>query len=271
LNKNKLLGWTAAVICTLIPIYIAHRGFEFIQDYRSLWTFFMIPSIILMRMYPRRLTIYGTLALFMPLAALLEYHYFPEANNMVKAFDMTRPFVNITLHLTIGYLLMTNQKLVKKVKCMSYTDSLTGVRNRRFFDEFIQTNAPPLLLILIDIDYFKKINDTYGHACGDQALQWIAQIIQSQARETDRVARIGGEEFAVLLPNTLLPEGLEMAERLRQSVANHHFTFQQCSIPITVSIGISELEFEKKEELVRRADQALYQAKANGRNQVVVK
>ncbi|MEO0826553.1 MAG: GGDEF domain-containing protein, partial [Cyanobacteria bacterium J06642_9] len=129
----------------------------------------------------------------------------------------------------------------------------------------------PFAIMIFDIDYFKRINDTFGHAAGDEALRAFATVLRNHTREVDVLSRLGGEEFGILMPETDLPEALHAAERLRQAVESVKVNFKTNQISMTTSIGIATLH-ESDEELhtlLSRADQSLYQAKAMGRNQVV--
>ncbi len=127
---------------------------------------------------------------------------------------------------------------------------------------------------MIDIDEFKKVNDSYGHEAGDLVLQQVAAVVKSSLRETDLLGRMGGEEFAVILPDTALEDAVVLAERARQSIANTYFEIagQVLSKPITISIGVATLtdEILGITDLLRNADAALYRAKHSGRNCVVV-
>jgi len=153
-------------------------------------------------------------------------------------------------------------------------DALTGLGNRRKFDEAfsveinrIQRHGGKLCIMMADIDHFKKINDRYGHGVGDEVLVQFGELLCLLVRPTDIVARIGGEEFAVLMPHTEISKAAATAERLRTSQADRHFG--PLTEPVTVSIGVAELEEgEDCESLLRRADQALYSAKRSGRNKV---
>jgi diguanylate cyclase (GGDEF)-like protein len=161
---------------------------------------------------------------------------------------------------------------------LAMTDFLTGLFNRRFFiqrstDEVkrAKRNAEPLALLMLDFDEFKKVNDTFGHETGDLALQQVASVMSTSLREIDILGRMGGEEFAVLLPNTSLEEALLLAERVRQSIENISFEKSKGLLKITASIGVAAFtdEMSDIDDLIRNADNALYQAKANGRNCVV--
>jgi len=164
-------------------------------------------------------------------------------------------------------------------------DALTGFYNRRQLEERIKqevSNAKrqnaPLCGIMTDIDYFKNVNDTYGHAAGDIVLKTIAKIIRGQLREYDIAGRYGGEEFSILLPFTKIEEAQMVAERLRKTIENKTVDISKAapdadnkSIKITLSLGIYEMrETDNDEDLLKKADKALYHAKNTGRNKVVV-
>jgi diguanylate cyclase (GGDEF)-like protein len=125
--------------------------------------------------------------------------------------------------------------------------------------------------MMMDIDYFKHVNDTYGHLSGDQVLKVLSQVSQSVNRQTDILARLGGEEFAVFMPDTSQAEAVEVAERLRLALANTAMTLPEGqSIHITVSIGVTSIQATDShiDDLLKRADAALYAAKNSGRNRV---
>ncbi len=157
-------------------------------------------------------------------------------------------------------------------KDQSTVDPLTGVTNRRTMDAMLAEwleNKVPHAIILLDLDHFKSVNDTYGHAVGDKVLQFLAKHMQSVAREGDVCCRYGGEEFVMLLPNTTAKEAEEVAEQLRKKLAE---TESPCGRPVTLSAGIAlypEMA-PTTETLIEAADGALYEAKQAGRNQVKV-
>jgi len=154
-------------------------------------------------------------------------------------------------------------------------DGLTGVYNRRRFDEklteytlLFRRTGRPFSLLLIDADHFKRINDSHGHAVGDDVLQQLAQLIQSSLRTTDFVARYGGEEFAVLLPEIAQPDTPEVvAEKIRAAVAEADFPAVG-HVTVSIGVGLADPADNSHSALIKRADQQLYQAKAAGRNQV---
>ena len=158
-------------------------------------------------------------------------------------------------------------------------DALTGLNNRRQFEirlgeQYAASNRQntPLCAIMIDIDYFKKSNDTYGHAIGDKVLKTVASIIKEHLREYDIPSRYGGEEFCILLPHTTIQEAQIVAERLRSAVESTKIELDsKQSINLTISLGLSELDIkDMPEDLYMKADSALYKAKESGRNKVVV-
>lgn len=155
-------------------------------------------------------------------------------------------------------------------------DSLTGIGNRVAMQQTLQRDIDTaqrheqaLSVLMIDIDYFKYVNDTYGHSAGDTVLEKVAQHIQKQLRTTDAMFRYGGEEFLAVMPNTCSQHASLVAERLRDSLVNLKITHEDHVITITASIGCATLRIEDTQQtLLQRADVALYAAKKNGRNQV---
>jgi len=161
------------------------------------------------------------------------------------------------------------------------TDPLTALNNRRFFEQRLveefdraRRTRRPLCCLMIDIDFFKQVNDTHGHQVGDKVLQRVSQTMVEQMRRTDVLARYGGEEFVVLLPETLATTAMDVAERLRARVASEMIALDDGGeLSITISIGLSVLDSSTSDQdtpktLVAYADQALYKAKHGGRNRV---
>ncbi len=166
---------------------------------------------------------------------------------------------------------------VERANKLATTDDLTGLWNRRYFMDALDGELERarrydhlFSLLTLDIDYFKHINDTFGHAAGDMVLQHMAEILKSSIRQPDVAARIGGEEFSLILPNTGLDDALTLAERLRWSIEKTPAAYQDREIFYTVSIGAAAYHpnIHNKDELLRLADKALYRAKNEGRNRV---
>ena len=179
----------------------------------------------------------------------------------------------------------------EKLRNLSYMDPLTDLANRRHFDECFtrewlqgQRKKQQIAFIMIDIDFFKKVNDNYGHQVGDMVLVKLVTLMREQVRSSDIVARYGGEEFAIILPDTGIHIAHEVAERIRHEVENQKLSFNDQTLGVTVSIGLASLSqithqmgaLKKGQDgldklLLGKADEALYQAKQTGRNQVVIK
>ncbi len=164
-------------------------------------------------------------------------------------------------------------------------DALTGFYNRQQLDERIKQeisnakrNHTPLCVIMTDIDFFKRVNDTYGHSTGDLVLKTVAKIMRSHLREYDIAARYGGEEFVIILPSTKEDEAQHVAERLRKAIEKKIIDIEKVNtknneknISVTISLGVYSYHLnDKPANVIMNADKALYQAKENGRNQVVV-
>jgi len=186
----------------------------------------------------------------------------------------------------------TGQRMVKTLKDLANTDRLTQVANRNMFYTRLKEEIKwalrrraPLALIIIDIDYFKAINDRFGHLAGDEVLKQLATLIQGSLRKGDLLARVGGEEFVIIAPNTGVQGAYQMAERIRKLVEKHRFVYEtkinekktvyeRCWIPLTISAGVAALDHACQDAdeagtiLTKHADKALYQAKHNGRNRV---
>ena len=160
----------------------------------------------------------------------------------------------------------------------AHKDAMTGAYSRGALEQLgpdavkkSETQQSPLSIILLDIDYFKRVNDDCGHLCGDSVLIELARLIQQELLRTeDYLARYGGEEFVVILTNTSLSQATHIAERIRQRIERHRFEFPDTRVPVTVSLGVAELldPSEKWEGLFKRADDALYASKRSGRNRV---
>ncbi len=176
-------------------------------------------------------------------------------------------------------LAIENSQLYEQVVYKSHTDSLTGLWNHGFFQhtlnleiEKAKENGTPLTLLIIDLDNFKKLNDTYGHQNGDLVLVDLAKILSEFSRETDYVCRYGGEEFSIILPQTARQHGLAIAERIREKIGKHLFSQHAIfkNLTVTVSIGLATFptDAHNQGELIARADKSMYIAKFGGKNRV---
>lgn len=202
------------------------------------------------------------------LGGLCLYHIEPEK------FETSRIFNIILEELKI---LMRIRWLYSETKFLTITDGLTGLYNRRYFQQALDREfarakrySGDLSIAMFDIDHFKQLNDTYGHQFGDKVLVEITRIIKYSLRRTDYITRYGGEEFVVILPETTLERTIIPIERLRKRIEQEDFKYGDTSVRVTVSIGISNItpNVPTEKDLIKRADIALYTAKENGRNRV---
>jgi diguanylate cyclase (GGDEF)-like protein/PAS domain S-box-containing protein len=173
-----------------------------------------------------------------------------------------------------------NKRREEALIALANTDALTGVANRRHFLERLKAelgrvgrHATQASLLMIDLDHFKRVNDTYGHATGDEVLRNLAALARQTLRQSDVIGRVGGEEFAALLPDDDAASAVQTAERLRKALETHPVvTADGAKVTVTASIGVTRLRAgdQKPEAPLGRADEAMYQAKNEGRNRVVL-
>jgi diguanylate cyclase (GGDEF)-like protein len=168
--------------------------------------------------------------------------------------------------------------LYEKVQKLSITDGLTKLYSHRYFKQRLEEEvvlagrySSPLSLLILDIDHFKRYNDSYGHVAGDHVLTQVAGILKSQAEGTHLVARYGGEEMVLIAPETTKPKAVELAERIRLKIAEFVFEAGHETTSVTVSIGVATFPEDAANgtDLISKADQALYAGKGGGRNKVV--
>lgn len=167
-------------------------------------------------------------------------------------------------------------KYHEEIYRMTIVDGLTQIHNKRYLFEALEReiirarrHERPLSGVMFDIDFFKRINDQFGHLAGDYVLRELADVVQTRIRRDEVFARYGGEEFAILLPETNLAGAVALADSIREKVAEHRFAFQGEVIPVTISIGCAPMIAEDTaNDLIQRADEKLYEAKRSGRNRV---
>jgi len=213
-----------------------------------------------------------------------------EKQDLLKAFDLgavdyiTKPFHNrellarIKTHLELKFTRDELKKALVELEKLATTDELTGISNRRNFSTLAEREfnlakrqKRYFALLILDIDYFKKINDSHGHIAGDFVIKSVAQQCVLSIRQEDLCARWGGEEFIIFLSESMLEDGIAVARRLRQDIEELSVAFESEKINVTVSIGVAVYNPEDKNvnQTIIRGDMALYQAKNSGRNRVV--
>lgn len=167
----------------------------------------------------------------------------------------------------------------ESLRQLAFRDGLTGLFNHRYFQEILQAEVErserykhPISLLMIDIDFFKKVNDKFGHPAGDHVLKEVAEMLTKLVRRIDIVARYGGEEFGIILPETALSGGKVIAQRILRGIEQMGIQYEEQSIPVTISCGLANNNFANNNvtssELIKQSDKALYEAKKNGRNRL---
>ncbi|GLQ32271.1 GGDEF domain-containing protein [Litoribrevibacter albus] len=216
----------------------------------------------------------SAIILFVPNLDFVTHSYSP---------DIKYRFTGSILFVTaLGYLMELSRMEAQRksdqandvLKMMAHRDELTGLYNRRGIKECneieVYLNSKPtneMALAVCDVDFFKKINDQYGHDVGDEVLKVVAERLKNSIRETDLIGRWGGEEFIILFPSTSLEEGYQLIERVRQSMAETHFDIAGQRIRLSFSTGISSTRYyDNWNDLIKSADKQLYKAKSAGRN-----
>jgi diguanylate cyclase (GGDEF)-like protein len=211
-------------------------------------------------------------------------HTFLETNALTTMTLLLGIFFSIAW--TFGFVMLNSERLEadlkkvqKKLEKMATTDFLTGIANNRYFLEAGEREVQrahrykrPLALLMIDLDHFKKVNDEYGHVVGNKILAAFAAICKKNLRKADIFGRLGGEEFAIILPETDILGGRRYAERLRAIIEKSDIKIGHKTFHITVSIGVTKLLLHQDsfETALKRADDTMYKAKRKGRNQVVI-
>jgi diguanylate cyclase (GGDEF)-like protein len=202
-----------------------------------------------------------------------------------KPFRQEEVLARVKTHLKIKNLTQEKEQLIeeleetnKKLKDLAVIDPMTSLFNRRGMQELLEDeesrfnrNSKVFSLILIDIDYFKKINDSLGHEGGDHVLVQVSKFLQAVTRKHDKICRWGGEEFLLLLPETNLKGANVLAEKIRSGLASETFSYGKAGLSLTVSMGVSVYDDRdlSLKTCIRKADDGLYQAKAEGRNRIV--
>ena len=259
-NKISLLGIFLAIIFWVVDAFVdsllSENNTSFLESCfdpsaEEVWirTFVVLLFLIFSAYTERLLSIIHNMTI-----ELKEYH-----DRLEKTIDQLKTENN------------EHQHTAKKLEKLSITDPLTSIYNRRKFNELLTIEVErsnryqtQLSIIMCDIDHFKKINDTYGHDTGDQALKTFSEKINENIREVDIFARWGGEEFIILMPNVSIEDAYAAAEKLRKIIATTEIEELE---QITASFGVTSLQSgETTESLIKRADQAMYNAKNSGRN-----
>lgn len=227
----------------------------------------------------------GFMSFYPVFAFLLLINNYAISFERLKSFNSTWDMLLFLVFVILGYVLVfvgissaaqivSLQYNMEKLEWTSKTDPLTGLYNRRYImekieDEFIgyKRNYKKFALIIADIDFFKKINDSYGHDCGDHVLKVVSKSLQDGVREQDFVSRWGGEEFLLLLPETEIEGARILVDRIKKNIEEQIIEYNRVQVSITMTFGVATNEdHEKVEDIIKKADNALYEGKSRGRN-----
>jgi len=261
---------SAFTICAFDAILFGLASRDLLVNFRDSGRAHVIQGVAI-GLFAAIMLVWGLQLLLLPPKPALIIHFGSPESYGLAAICMGAALGPIT------FLLLCNDEFNSRLLTLVATDPLTGLANRRRLmergaEEIARARRfnHPLCVLMIDLDHFKALNDTHGHAAGDRALKQVAESSLAVLRDIDLVARSGGEEFAVLLPETSLAKGIEVADRLRQAVAGLEIMGTGGTVTISASIGVAELGIadETIDQVLARADRALYDAKAAGRNRV---
>lgn len=286
LGQHRLASWTLMILLMISMAISIHSG---VGTEFNIHLYFILFAVAPVSFFPRK---QWRSAIFLCVTNTALYIYY--INNPIASppsFQPLAPFwkqliitsVSTSVAFTTFFLFWLADSIAEKnevdIENMAMTDALTKLPNRRamevvFKQEIAQSarSHTPLVFAMLDIDHFKRINDAYGHDVGDEALKYVARSLMGSTRSDNMIARIGGEEFGMLLPNTSLASALEAVERTRRLIEEGSYIHDGQAIRITISAGISLVDVHQSiDTAYKNSDTALYLAKNNGRNRVEIR
>lgn len=275
-TRFRAVAWTYEVLC--LAEYSSALWFVPADELRILWFFVNVPGVfILLGKRPGWSITVATMAWLVVCNAFMPHPY--SGNAMATAMT-SMLYLGVFFHVygdrSISYFVRMRD-FNRQLEDMASRDMLTGTLNARAYyqacEQHIQVahrSGQGYAVLFVDLDHFKRINDTHGHAAGDAVLQAVARCLQSHIRQSDTLGRIGGEEFSIFLPNTSAEGACQLAESLRQAIERLEPECGQGRLRVTASIGVAQNRTpqEPMRAIQHRADAAMYQAKAQGRNRV---
>ena len=286
LNKKKYYGLSALLFIGVITALGVLQVLLFGLTSGFMYYFFNMSVLIVYTKWRPSLKFIGVLIEIILFGVTFIYAiynapFYPLELGWIIFFHTINFVLNITgVANSAYYYIRIAQDAQKTLSLLATTDYLTGVNNRVAFDQYMQKRNEtfnqkkrPFGLLMIDVDFFKKINDTYGHGCGDDILVGIASLLKQERGNQDFIARYGGEEFVYVIDAFDQQVVLEVAERLRTKIEQHAFSYQGQTINMTISIGgvFVTSNSTTEYEWILAADEHLYEAKAEGRNKVIIK
>jgi diguanylate cyclase (GGDEF)-like protein len=269
---TKKLSWvlfhTSMLALLALHIFWAEAVYQ-----PSLWTLFVIPSMCLITLFPNWRIVFSITTL-----SVISNILFHLNKNLYDLGNIISLSGYLIIWISTAFFQIEISKKTKELERLTFTDSLTKSYNRRYLDMYLLRNLPiyqrttdNLSVIAVDIDHFKKINDTYGHPFGDSVLINTVRIVQDSLRQMDFVARIGGEEFLIVLPHTTEAEAKKIAEQIVDLIHHTPILSHKLAVTITISAGVTTfIKTENFNSLIHRVDTILYRAKRLGRNRVEV-
>lgn len=280
-RKYHLGGYLVALIMAALCLYLFHTGGT--DNTGALW-YFLYPALVIF-LLDTYVGLIAAIVLLLVSYLIIQFEVLGFDSGRYTATFLQRHAAVYAAITVISCLFAhfrtvaeKNLELINaKLNIISTTDALTGLFNRRKMEELLDRELSrfgrshkPFSVLMLDIDYFKKINDTYGHHNGDLVLETFASICARTIRKVDSVCRWGGEEFLVLLPETQLKDAVVIAERLRREITSTDYNLDGTTLKVSASLGLAQYRKEiTVDDCIRVADQCLYQAKENGRNCLV--
>jgi len=256
------------IYCFIVISLIAAIVINLLSPITTTWSLLLLPVIGFVMVRPK----WKVAMLFFFLMSAVKYCVeLVILKSDITMYHIVNTFVNFLIFHVVCYFIIKSNKLTVELTRLAIKDPLTGAYNRRYMEMFYGSFASETknTLFLVDIDYFKQINDNFGHHFGDVILKRLVRITEEVTKETGLIIRLGGDEFAVVLPNTPLQQGELLAQQVRQKLANTIFPHLVGKSKVTISVGLTEFETEQDlNDVIARADKALYMAKDNGRNQI---
>jgi diguanylate cyclase (GGDEF)-like protein len=283
LGKHRLASWTLMILLMISMAISIHKG---VGTEYNIHLYYILFAIVPIALFPR--SQWKSALLLCLINTAIYIYYNTHAITSPPSFQpldadwklLIISCVSTSVACTTFFLFWLADSIAERseldIEKMAMTDPLTSLPNRRAFEivlkqEIAQSirNGEPLALAMLDIDHFKKINDTYGHDVGDEVLRYVAQILMNSTRSGNMIARIGGEEFCMLLHNTSLADAVEVIERTRRLIEEGAHIHNGQELRFTISAGVSLINVRQPiERAYKASDDALYRAKKNGRNRV---
>lgn len=280
IESKMLRQWSIEIILILIIVYLSFNHISGL--------IFLIPPIVIFQAMRTQnhltlmtLIITVSVILFYSSKDLGPFHLQIETQGQFMLITFLFSVTSVVLGMSLLHQEIASETSIRRTwQFRANHDSLTGLANRQYFLPLLNNeinrslrNSHTLSIAMIDIDDFKKINDTYGHLFGDEVLMWLANKIQKTLRDTDIAARFGGEEFIILFPETTLKEAENVMYRLMSDIKKDHLSIANNSVSLTISVGLTDLAYHPNptnENIIHHADELLYKAKKMGKNKVVL-